>query len=558
MKIHDIILATCFFLLITGNVSAASFDCAKASSEVEKLICSDAELSKLDESLSKAYLQALKRTDIKKQTIESQRQWLKNERNACRNAECVKKAYEIRIKELGLSSSFGFVFLRPADRSASSSEAPLEPSKPQAGVRRKLLKKGPKEKPRSFLENGKTAFELDFESFEKEKDFSDEPFAFSSNEAKELWTFLVSKEPNLKIEPKDMRFNLGSFAKLGPDSYLIRHHALFYAQPRENMLTQLAGYLPPGNWDLGEIRRLGKDKFWLLLSGRDYNHDVGSEEYHALIFEKKPDSSFAPRSVYIAGFVSRGFEDAQRDGLCGDKTDPDLAPLYPTLESAEHVDKVNVLDVNRDGRDDVIFHTTEQDCRTKKIQTRKRTFLNMETCFVEENPGVTIFYLDDNYNPVVKLERLGPMSDGMRAILALYALQNGAGCSGGNENLHCSLTDSLDLGGQCSTEHINLIRSWFKKSIPDMSGHGGDTYINVKTPGRLESICYKQPEGATYQKTWDAIRVTQNGNRVLVDARGTWLAHEKTGGFRYITEYRISNNSVTVISHKEAPVGKRR
>ena len=48
-------------------------------------------------------MQALKRTDIKEQTIESQRQWLKNDRNACQNADCIKTAYETRIKELGLA-----------------------------------------------------------------------------------------------------------------------------------------------------------------------------------------------------------------------------------------------------------------------------------------------------------------------------------------------------------------------------------------------------------------------------------------------------------------------
>jgi uncharacterized protein YecT (DUF1311 family) len=95
------IIFSMLFLLTTAQ--AASFDCEKAASEVEKLICGDDELSRLDESLNKAYLQALKRNDIKKQTIERQRQWLKNERNACQNAECLRKAYETRIKELILS-----------------------------------------------------------------------------------------------------------------------------------------------------------------------------------------------------------------------------------------------------------------------------------------------------------------------------------------------------------------------------------------------------------------------------------------------------------------------
>ena len=87
------------------EIDTASFDCGKATSEVEKLICSDDELSKLDESLNKAYLQALKRTDTKKQIVETQKQWLNNERNACQNAKCIKRAYEARMKEVGWSSS---------------------------------------------------------------------------------------------------------------------------------------------------------------------------------------------------------------------------------------------------------------------------------------------------------------------------------------------------------------------------------------------------------------------------------------------------------------------
>jgi ankyrin repeat protein/uncharacterized protein YecT (DUF1311 family) len=100
---------------------AASFDCRKATSDVEKMICSDDELLRLDASLNKAYLRALKRTGIKKQMINSQRHWLKNERSTCHNAECIKKAYETRIKELGLSSH-GIVMLRPTSLSTSSSK----------------------------------------------------------------------------------------------------------------------------------------------------------------------------------------------------------------------------------------------------------------------------------------------------------------------------------------------------------------------------------------------------------------------------------------------------
>jgi uncharacterized protein len=47
-------------LVLQGAAQAASFDCAKAQSKVEKIICADAELSKLDEDLATAYWLAIR------------------------------------------------------------------------------------------------------------------------------------------------------------------------------------------------------------------------------------------------------------------------------------------------------------------------------------------------------------------------------------------------------------------------------------------------------------------------------------------------------------------
>ena len=106
---------------IAGNTRPASFDCSKATSEVEKLICGDAELSKLDETLTMTYQRVLDRTRKKEEMIQSQNQWQENERNECQDAQCIKKAYEIRIRELGLSS-YGIVIFRPPIRSTPYSE----------------------------------------------------------------------------------------------------------------------------------------------------------------------------------------------------------------------------------------------------------------------------------------------------------------------------------------------------------------------------------------------------------------------------------------------------
>ena len=84
IKIVFCFCALITILVIPCRILAASFDCGKAMSEAEKIICGSDELSKLDESLKKAYLQALEWKDIKNRIIKSQRQWLK----VSNHAEC--------------------------------------------------------------------------------------------------------------------------------------------------------------------------------------------------------------------------------------------------------------------------------------------------------------------------------------------------------------------------------------------------------------------------------------------------------------------------------------
>jgi len=64
--------------LVPSLAAAASFDCAKARTKVEKLICKDPQLSRQDEDLAKAYGEALKAWDgkIAAYVRMSQRGWM--------------------------------------------------------------------------------------------------------------------------------------------------------------------------------------------------------------------------------------------------------------------------------------------------------------------------------------------------------------------------------------------------------------------------------------------------------------------------------------------------
>jgi uncharacterized protein len=78
--------------------SAASFDCAKARAPMEKLICSDAPLSALDEQLNTAFKEAITRSKARPQLVQWQREWLKSyEVTQCKDARCLAKEFTSRI-----------------------------------------------------------------------------------------------------------------------------------------------------------------------------------------------------------------------------------------------------------------------------------------------------------------------------------------------------------------------------------------------------------------------------------------------------------------------------
>jgi uncharacterized protein len=89
-------------LLIAASSSAAqSFDCAKAQTPVEKMICGDAGLRELDEYMGR-YFGAARATAAGAEAClqSNQREWLKDTRDACKDAACLRQAYLARLAEL--------------------------------------------------------------------------------------------------------------------------------------------------------------------------------------------------------------------------------------------------------------------------------------------------------------------------------------------------------------------------------------------------------------------------------------------------------------------------
>jgi len=107
-------------ILIAVPAAAASFDCAKARTVAERLICSTPELSKADEAMAIAYRRAIataaklaipERTSLK----DNQVSWLKDRLGKCPDVSCLKSAYRYRIETLRF---YARAAIRPPNRTA--------------------------------------------------------------------------------------------------------------------------------------------------------------------------------------------------------------------------------------------------------------------------------------------------------------------------------------------------------------------------------------------------------------------------------------------------------
>src|SRR5215510_10596705 len=87
-------------LLIPLAAHGASFDCSRATSSVEKLVCNDAELSQLDDKLALRYKEASADSSKNQSELRAdQKRWLAH-RNSCGDRACAKTAYVTRLSEL--------------------------------------------------------------------------------------------------------------------------------------------------------------------------------------------------------------------------------------------------------------------------------------------------------------------------------------------------------------------------------------------------------------------------------------------------------------------------
>lgn len=97
--------------IATTRAPSPSFDCQKAATRPEMLICANQELAALDIQLMQLYKQALNSSSDKESLKKEQREWRVSQRDTCSTESCISKAYESRIEDLEAISQYQ---LKPA------------------------------------------------------------------------------------------------------------------------------------------------------------------------------------------------------------------------------------------------------------------------------------------------------------------------------------------------------------------------------------------------------------------------------------------------------------
>ncbi len=88
-----------------GQDFSPSFNCRRATSWVNRTVCSDAELAALDVRMSDTYGAAIAAADpAGERRIDADQAQFLQQRARCRTADCIGRAYRMRIDELALSN----------------------------------------------------------------------------------------------------------------------------------------------------------------------------------------------------------------------------------------------------------------------------------------------------------------------------------------------------------------------------------------------------------------------------------------------------------------------
>lgn len=148
---------------------------------------------------------------------------------------------------------------------------------------------------------------------------------------------------------------------------------------------------------------------------------------------------------------------------------------------------------------------------------------------------------------VLNEEYIKNISDPEKAALAYVATAIGNECewdgnaSEDRSNLKCKILWALNLGYQCSSNHLEFLRYWFR---------------NNKTILKEFENCGTTPDGATIQDTFDEINIKVEGNFITIsfNASGSNMREGKSWNWTEKQYFEFKNNELLLLKKDISPI----
>lgn len=177
-----------------------------------------------------------------------------------------------------------------------------------------------------------------------------------------------------------------------------------------------------------------------------------------------------------------------------------------------------------------------------KLPTQDVKFLWRKMQYDEAlKANINTINLNQNY--------LKTITDPEKAALAYAATFIGNGCSWDGKadenrgNLKCVILSGLNLGYQCSNQHLGFLRAWFRN--------------NKKILKELEN-CPTTPDGATVQDTFDEINIETSGNKITVSFKASGMNMREATSWNWSEKhfFEVKNNELLLLRKEVSPVVK--
>ena len=157
------------------------------------------------------------------------------------------------------------------------------------------------------------------------------------------------------------------------------------------------------------------------------------------------------------------------------------------------------------------------------------------------------FLWRDSAAMVINQEFCKTITDPEKAALGYVATFIGNDCwwdgddSDNRKNLKCKILSALNLGYQCSDQHLGFLRQWFNNDSMVLK--------------QLEA-CPTTPYTATIQDTFDEINLTTNRNQIIISfkANGVNLRELDSWSWAETDYFQVDKNRIRLIKKERSKV----